>query len=796
MVITNVNPGEMSRDEALAANISGLPHPELQKPLDRVGLYLGNLAGIVPVEDLPKRHLSNVEWWLAYICGVSPDYPDNTYPGNKIEVYLASIAGVYEDDLPEPTSRLEFLLKQIADEKNSYVVASMWGDVIVVYGAMEEPLEDLRIFGRSSLYRETTGAQLLNDSLVLNLTLSNAIGVKAIYFNNYTELVYSGKLIQSVSYRLSFFIEISFQNFIGKHLFLNSKPDHYINRFMIATQNNETLYKNDWIVTGSEKAINIQSVIENSANLEPGTHLEGHIKIMLNEGTSSLPWEPYTGTDPSPNPDYPCDIDTVAGPNNILKDIGWNKGFITNVDVGETPEFVDEEVIFPNSIYSDPIYINYNIYNIDIKRYDNTDGFRVRFFDQSGRVSRETYINSDIQNNIDFGESTSYIRILILNPENIDFSHMRITPVSPKLDITLSGGNLFDSSLFVIKDEYKPYITRNEDGSFTVNGLENVKQYSTLVNSIHMRNLIKPNTLYMIKASAISNKSPMAYIQIAIKFSDAAISDIYMINSGTFSISDKDYTKIKEILISMQTNTQLGLIENQTVYFSITEVSDIPYTPYRTPQLMKIQPKFTYGLPGIKMDDNYNGEISYENQNGKWVSDEVDFSRGIYIKRIKRVIIDSTNSDKILSTRKYATNGLDMISPYRFYMGDIYIKSSNLISSDFPNNKHLWISPNEGCYTTESTIDFKILNRRFGGEESDTPSESKTKIVEYLKTHSFYFYGVASTPEEIPLTQEELSEYVKLIMYAPTTQLLNSDNAYMKLDYKTKNVSRYRMRRR
>ena len=32
------------------------------------------------------------------------------------------------------------------------------------------------------------------------------------------------------------------------------------------------------------------------------------LKVMINSGSESLPWEPYTGNQPSPSPEYPQEI--------------------------------------------------------------------------------------------------------------------------------------------------------------------------------------------------------------------------------------------------------------------------------------------------------------------------------------------------------------------------------------------------------------------------------------------------------------------------------------------------------
>lgn len=61
------------------------------------------------------------------------------------------------------------------------------------------------------------------------------------------------------------------------------------------------------------------------------TFAESNVKIMLNAGTTPLPWEPYTGGKPSPNPEYPQTIKSVVGKN--LLDCS---GLIERTDNGVT----------------------------------------------------------------------------------------------------------------------------------------------------------------------------------------------------------------------------------------------------------------------------------------------------------------------------------------------------------------------------------------------------------------------------------------------------------------------------
>jgi hypothetical protein len=58
--------------------------------------------------------------------------------------------------------------------------------------------------------------------------------------------------------------------------------------------------------------------------LDPKLTVNETIYPMLNAGTEALPWEPYCGGTPSPNPDYPQEIRSVKG-KNLLDCRGLNK---------------------------------------------------------------------------------------------------------------------------------------------------------------------------------------------------------------------------------------------------------------------------------------------------------------------------------------------------------------------------------------------------------------------------------------------------------------------------------------
>lgn len=54
-------------------------------------------------------------------------------------------------------------------------------------------------------------------------------------------------------------------------------------------------------------------------NVESGIQYNESFKVMLNAGETALPWEPYTGSKPSPSPEYPQELENVGVLNEAGK---------------------------------------------------------------------------------------------------------------------------------------------------------------------------------------------------------------------------------------------------------------------------------------------------------------------------------------------------------------------------------------------------------------------------------------------------------------------------------------------
>lgn len=188
------------------------------------------------------------------------------------------------------------------------------------------------------------------------------------------------------------------------------------------------------------------------------------------------------------------------------------------------------------------------------------------------------------------------------------------------------------------------------------------------------------------------------------------------------------------------------------------------YEPYKEPQTLTVPTP--NGLPGI-------GEYR----------DEIDFERGVYVQRIKELVLKGTES--FTDDAGTITNYLDEVG--------VAITNSNLLlvcCNYYPSFtwSKLWdikeLEATSGVAVTKNFLRF-VDNVNFPGLDisafkqflADKYAEGNPVIVQY----------VLAEPIVTPLTAEQLEAYenTALHTYAPTTVLTNDANAEMEFTYYT-----------
>ena len=176
-------------------------------------------------------------------------------------------------------------------------VETVSGEILQIENPSEQPPVGMRVYGKAE-QNTTTGAQLLNapdkTNKIYGVTMDVSGGVAS----------FSGTLSSN---NATFW-------FIGSYngtdvVMTLPAGKYYIQNCSIQTLGNSAL-KTGAIT--SETEIQITGVAYTYTESSPKT-----IYPMINAGSSPLPWEPYTGGQPSPNPDYPQEIEIPGNDGEI-----------------------------------------------------------------------------------------------------------------------------------------------------------------------------------------------------------------------------------------------------------------------------------------------------------------------------------------------------------------------------------------------------------------------------------------------------------------------------------------------
>lgn len=183
------------------------------------------------------------------------------------------------------------------------------GNPALLEGVKGSRFTSLTLHGKSS-QKNTTGAQLIS--------LNDGYGVTTVNGVTKTPIGISAWKLEGISKEDAIIYPYSSLTFLGL-----SKGDYVFSVF--GTSKAKARYtiigrgSSGYIQTGYSQKISIQEDVKLTFNLmiENGVESNGILMIMLNSGSTSLPWEPYTGGAPSPSPSYPQEIESAGQDGEI-----------------------------------------------------------------------------------------------------------------------------------------------------------------------------------------------------------------------------------------------------------------------------------------------------------------------------------------------------------------------------------------------------------------------------------------------------------------------------------------------
>ena len=641
---------------------------------------------------------------------------------------------------------------------------------VVLTDCKKKPLKGLKIYGKS-VQKTTTGAQLLDfDSLLQDKGYNN-----------------NGELQDNKGYVSTQLISVTGN---GNYTISGLKN---ITVIILQYSSDKTLLSRKASNSNGTYAM-LEDTCYIGLTFYSNTTVDMLTNVMLNAGSTPLPWEPYTGGKPSPSPDYPQEIVSVgtrwSTGTNLLdpskfqavhQTYGLDIDFDENGNADIHGTFSFDENIGESHVAS----FRFIIAREKVSFSDNTK-YAINVIESVGATNvrsgsysslKEDYPSLVIIAEITNGEEV-YIKlrpIIYIGdtvPEYEPYTGGVPKPYGDKIGVEVRGKNLLridDTLERYESDGYEATTNRIITSGMLAIGLDDVNRFLPVYVSDCLidNGVISYHTNSAGFAVGIGTQLAVGktYLCSFESTNNGRLCLLYYDNKGVF-LRKQDFVKSKFTVPENVAYTVLLFRDADKAgdykFWNIQlEINDTPtaYEPYREPQSISIST--SNGLPGIPVSSGGN----YTDADGQqWVCDEIDFGRGVYVQRIG--IVD-------LST-----------IPWR--KDENYI-SSKTVLQNFIAETNRSILPFSRCeYNYGGDCFFIDKNGTiYFGAKFSKKFETLEAFTAYIQEHDSLMYCQLRTPIETPLTADQLAAYKALRTYKGTTIIDNDAGAYMSVKYNT-----------
>lgn len=338
---------------------------------------------------------------------------------------------------------------------------------------------------------------------------------------------------------------------------------------------------------------------------------------------------------------------------------------------------------------------------------------------------------------------------------------------SGQIDVGVYGGNLLDFNVFSDKTDWHAAVDVEPDGTITITNLTD--RTTPWIVKVELKLII--GLTYIVNAE-YGSKGGLLNLDVVIGDERERV----VVAKEPFVAEEGKAYHLK-LYCSQKANVPVSIGESFTYKNVQLNIGNklLPYEPYTRQSLPCPTPN---GLPGIPVSSGGN----YTDESGQqWVCDEVDFGRGVYVKRVLNVIATTCGS-----VRQYA--GIkDTVVNFRSsnLYGTDFVRGVGL-STDFPWNDRVWYDDAIGFNVVEPTqkaVDFTLPYTLLGLTKEASDKECLVAAREYISENPLHFMIALAEPEEIPLTDSILTAYAALHTNYPTTTVLNDSGAGMEAEY-------------
>lgn len=632
------------------------------------------------------------------------------------------------------------------------------GNPVVLTDTVEgKSLKDLKLYGWSKQER-TTGAQLF-PTITPSIEEKNGITVE---YMEHGKIHISGTAEKTVD-----FMTPTFELLAGTYtLSMGVNINNTLMRCTLSTT--EGLPYFNILDNGASKTETIgdNKILYLLLRVYGGKTINITVQPMLNTGTSPLPWEPYTGGQPSPSPDYPQEI--------VSAGMKWSTGAQLydmdtrlNVDGIEyekngTSYTVNIVKISGNLLYGVPFQFSKEDVDatLSVSQFSNLEqpNVRINLLDLEGNVvgtlwakNAEKEVSAKCSKiRFDWSKGGKFIvSDLMLNFGNTALPYEPYTDGVPKLygdkvNVEVCGKNWLHVT---------PFRTKFQDGV--------TFEY------------VKPGGIKVTGTATTNTDSPVFPIELE-------PGDYYT-----------DRTTVKQAVVVERngkrtwiSGKKFKILQNDVPkywYFPILQGDTVNATIYpriykkeETPRSLSISTPT--GLPAIPVDTDGN----YTDANGQqWIADYVDLKREKYVQNICDLPLKDISLE--WNTWGVNVNASNSTGFFAYVKKYAHVGNTKALATICRHHTDAWGGRKVGC---SANVNNSYITISLYTSDLDDASDNKKaiesfkKIVEQTDTHVLY---VRAEPIERDLTPEEIQAYKNLVTYAGTTIVENDAECYMEV---------------
>lgn len=632
------------------------------------------------------------------------------------------------------------------------------GEVITLRDSSNRPFRGLNIYGKTTQFT-TTGKNLLenvngsgsHNGIEYTLNADGSITCKGTSTagNSFKNINYKGESVRAIP--------------PGDYIISGGKDGARIQ--VLVDSKSVAISENNNEVSFTVPETATSSWVRTAVAFE-GTTVNTTVYPMLRLASiTDDTYEPYTGGIPSPNPDYPQELESVGMSKNLLsypyRHTTKTQNGVTFTDNGDgtisTQGTATDNAIFVFQYYS--LALKAGTYTVSgIPSNGSGSTFMIQLATQSGFATNNTSVNGDTFT-LETDVNDLIVQLVIFkgfNANNMTFRPQIelgtvATPYKPygkgNIGVTVLGKNLLNCPEEVTFTRlYNIYLdTPLEPGTYTVSALITTTDTDATYNFVGF-DLGSEDGANFVYANLTRNTRSSSTVTIY-----HPVSKIQLRAANTDANSKNDTATYKQVQIEKgDTATE--------------------YEPYKTAQTLTAQtPNGLLGIP-VPYDGNYTDESGQQ-----WICDEVDFAKGVYVQRIVRKIYNGTetweNHSSGNSTFLIRENSLG------------YGINEAVLSDKFPyaeitnSNKVVGIR----SYNSESYGNFMIYVRMPENYKSVVTQDYEFKA--WLAENPLEVMYALAEPIYHDLSPEELAQYSALHTNKPNTTIFNDSGAYMALDY-------------